>query len=464
MVSIILVSYNKHDITIQCVESIRRNVIIPYEIIIVDNNSKSETIEALKNIDGIRLILNNENKGFPSGCNDGCRIAKGDIIWFLNNDTIVPPKSLERMVELLISDDKIGMVGPVTNHISGNQQIPVTYTHDNEIDTFASFIAQKYMKQTTYVIRLVGFSLLIRKSTLSLIGGFDERMGVGFFEDDDLSLRLVVNGYKLLIAKDAFIHHLGSISFKAAMIDTGYYPSLNDRNQRLVSNNFGITVPDEIILNEDILPFIPDNIHKILHVECGGGSLGLHMRERGKYIVGLDSNINKIKISHAHYNAIINYSSIEPFELSSIYDEFDMLIIEQQLNHDNTLSIIRNIKRNLAAFHRVLIHIPKITAINNDVYHTYFENWKSDGLTPNYGSFNISFFIQQMRLMGYKPKHLQYNELNHGLFNHYSFMRYKNNKITNPGELSYFAQWIGLFDKYNKHGQTCQTECEKRKG
>lgn len=62
--------------------------------------------------------------------------------------------------------------------------------------------------------------MLMRKASLDRLGGFDERMGIGTFEDDDLSLRFVSAGYKLLVARDAFIHHVGNASFKAA----GGYP------------------------------------------------------------------------------------------------------------------------------------------------------------------------------------------------------------------------------------------------
>lgn len=171
------------------------------------------------------------------------------------------------------------MVGPLTNKINGIQEIPITYTgtDTNEINEFAKRNAKEYQNQTMRVIRLVGFALLLRKSTLDILGGFDERMGIGTFEDDDLSLRLVANGYKLLIAKDAFIHHIGNVSF----IGAGGYATTGDHNQKIVSTTFEMTVPDHTTIDENLLDKIKSS-SCILHVECGAGALGLKVQEQSK--------------------------------------------------------------------------------------------------------------------------------------------------------------------------------------
>jgi O-antigen biosynthesis protein len=109
MVSIILLTYNQWPVTKACLDSIKENVSIPHEVIVVDNASKDETVEELKKREDIIGIYNESNMGFPAVCNIGLAAAKGDLVWFLNNDTIVPRNSLERMVELLLSDESIGM-------------------------------------------------------------------------------------------------------------------------------------------------------------------------------------------------------------------------------------------------------------------------------------------------------------------------------------------------------------------
>ena len=69
MVSIILVSYNEIKVTCDCIESIKRNVTLENEIIVVDNASDEKTVKCLEKMIGIKLIKNEKNKGFPAGCN-----------------------------------------------------------------------------------------------------------------------------------------------------------------------------------------------------------------------------------------------------------------------------------------------------------------------------------------------------------------------------------------------------------
>jgi GT2 family glycosyltransferase len=56
--------------------------------------------------------------------------------------------------------------------------------------------------------RPVGFCLLMRREVLDNVGLFDGRFGPGCFEDDDYSRRTRQAGYRLVIARDAFVHHL----------------------------------------------------------------------------------------------------------------------------------------------------------------------------------------------------------------------------------------------------------------
>jgi hypothetical protein len=116
------------------------------------------------------------------------------------------------MVEALYSKDDVGMTGPVTNYISGQQQIPVGYKDSKDIEPFAKAHSESNKGVVEEVRRLVGFCLLVRRSLLEDIGSFDERYGLGNYEDDDLCLRAIRNGYKLLIARGAFIHHIGHAS------------------------------------------------------------------------------------------------------------------------------------------------------------------------------------------------------------------------------------------------------------
>lgn len=212
--SIIILTYNKLEYTKKCIASIRAYTRdLDYEIIIVDNASTDETRNWLDSQEDIISILNHENVGFPRGCNQGIEIATGDNILLLNNDVVVTPNWLSNLLTALYSSQKVGAVGPVTNNASYGQAIAVPYTDDDGIIPFAETYnhsnASKWMKR----LKLIGFCLLIKKEVVHQIGKLDERFTPGNYEDDDYCLRIIKQGYELLLCQDTFIHHYGSVSF-----------------------------------------------------------------------------------------------------------------------------------------------------------------------------------------------------------------------------------------------------------
>ncbi|MCY9759649.1 glycosyltransferase family 2 protein [Paenibacillus alvei] len=211
-VSIVILTLNQFSHTIRCLESIRKHTPEPYEIIIVDNGSTDLTLPYLRLQSDVTLIENQENAGFAKGCNQGAARASGDHILYLNNDTIVTPNWLTNMLKVLHSSEDIGMVGPLTNYSSGHQQIPVTYTDLWDLNAFAKEHEARHAGTVTEVRRLVGFCMLMKRSVVEEVGGFDERYGLGNYEDDDLCLRTANAGYRMLIANDAFIHHVGHVT------------------------------------------------------------------------------------------------------------------------------------------------------------------------------------------------------------------------------------------------------------
>ncbi len=140
LTSIILVTHNQLEFTKLCVESMDRHTAEPYELIVVDNGSTDGTAEYLKSVGSrqwavgernrpvrMTVIANAENRGFPAAANQGIRAATGQQILLLNNDTLVTAGWLGRMLKGLESDPTLGMVGPVSNFVSGPQNVPVPY-------------------------------------------------------------------------------------------------------------------------------------------------------------------------------------------------------------------------------------------------------------------------------------------------------------------------------------------------
>ncbi len=245
LTSIVILTYNELEYTKKCVESIQKYTAEPYELIFVDNGSTDGTIEYLQSLSGTRVIANPINMGFGAGCNQGIAQAGGEYIVLLNNDTVVTEGWLTRMIIRAESDPSVGMVGPMSNYVVGPQLImPVPYGDDLlKMHEFASNISVANKGVSFQVFRLVGFCILLKRSVVEKIGGFDESFGRGNFEDDDLCIRANLAGFKLLVCKDVLIHHFGSRTFSGAKID---YRKMMNRNWMKFKEKWGLPVNQPI--------------------------------------------------------------------------------------------------------------------------------------------------------------------------------------------------------------------------
>jgi GT2 family glycosyltransferase len=235
LVSIVMLTYNALDYTKECIESIRHHTSYPHELVLIDNASSDGTIEYLEQAVAdnphYRLITNQTNRGFAAGNNQGVAAARGDYVLLLNNDVLVSSGWLDDLVTALERDPQIGMVGPLTNHISGRQVIAnIPYDDTAGFHTFAGQVRDANRGKLTPRRRIAGFALLIRKALFDELGGLEEMFGSGNYEDDDLCLRVRERGYAIMVDEGTYIHHYGSKTFKANGID--YQASL-DHNAKL---------------------------------------------------------------------------------------------------------------------------------------------------------------------------------------------------------------------------------------
>ena len=216
LVSIIIPVHNNFRYTYHLLISIlNKNTNIPYEIIIADDMSKDETkiIEQYtKNI----IVLHNEKKyNFLLNCNKASKYAKGKYILFLNNDSKVNYGWLDSLVNLIESDDKIGMVGSKLIFPNGKlQEAGGIVFNDGECANYGRYDNSdkpeyNYVKEVDYIS---GASILIRKSIWEKIGGFDERFTPAYYEDTDLAFQLRKNGYKVIYQPQSILIHFEGIS------------------------------------------------------------------------------------------------------------------------------------------------------------------------------------------------------------------------------------------------------------
>ncbi|HWG95958.1 MAG TPA: glycosyltransferase family 2 protein, partial [Nitrospira sp.] len=111
--SIVIVSYNTRVLLLDCLTSLFESTLATrFEVIVVDNDSKDGTVEAVRtNYPTVRVIVNRENRGFARGVNQALAVSAGRYLLMLNSDTLVRRQALDRMVACLDGDPRIGAVG-----------------------------------------------------------------------------------------------------------------------------------------------------------------------------------------------------------------------------------------------------------------------------------------------------------------------------------------------------------------
>jgi len=228
--SIIIISYNTEKITIDCLKSIiesLKNSSLKYEIIVVDNASKDNSVSSIKKLKSeiknrnlkINLIENKENIGFGPANNQAVKLAKSDYLLFLNSDIIVLNASIEKLYNFYKQNEKLfNFLGGKLLNKNGTPQpscgpmytLPMIFAH--------LFLRGDYWGLTRYspnkikeVDWISGACILTKKEYFEKLGGFDEKIFM-YMEEIDLFYRAKKHGFKVFFYPEAKFIHLGSQS------------------------------------------------------------------------------------------------------------------------------------------------------------------------------------------------------------------------------------------------------------
>ena len=232
-ISIIIVSYNVRTYLSNSIDSILKSSIENFELIIVDNNSFDGTAEYISNNHpSIKLIANNFNVGFGKAVNQGAKIANSEHLLILNPDTIIEEDTLEKLINYIETNDKIGMVGPKILNADGSLQlsckrsfptiksaIPKILGLDKLFPNskwFGRYNLTFLDPDKNHVVDAIsGSCMLIRNNVFKKIGGFDERFFM-FGEDIDICLRTWKANFEVHYFPETKIIHYKGESVKTA--------------------------------------------------------------------------------------------------------------------------------------------------------------------------------------------------------------------------------------------------------
>ncbi|ASJ08375.1 glycosyl transferase family 2 [Thermococcus siculi] len=264
-VSIIILNWNGWRDTIECLESLYRITYPNYDVIMVDNGSKDDSIQKIKEYAEGRirvnskffeytrsnkpikvfeisegnaregkfdkplyekygpdrrmiLIKNKDNYGFAGGNNVGIKFALSvlnpEYILLLNNDVVVDKEFLEELVKVAESDKQIGIVGPKIyyhDHVRGDN---IVHSLGVKIDLWKGLAYHIRKDDGTRISNcdcVEGSCMLIKANALKEMGLFDEAY-FAYWEETDLCVRFISKGYRIVVNKNAKIWH--KISWK----------------------------------------------------------------------------------------------------------------------------------------------------------------------------------------------------------------------------------------------------------
>jgi len=210
------VNYNGVADTVRCVESLL-GIDSPPHVVVVDSGSTEEgTVERLSQIAGITFIASHENLGFGRATNKGIRWALGNLdfefVLLLNNDATVKTDTLSYLERMLDKNDSAGIACP--RIVFADNPTVLWYGGGSMNYGRGSVMAPGYLGPADSPQAMLdgdtefasGCAMLIRRSVLEQVGGFDPRFFM-YEEDVELCLRIRRAGWKIWYTPEAIVEH-----------------------------------------------------------------------------------------------------------------------------------------------------------------------------------------------------------------------------------------------------------------
>jgi GT2 family glycosyltransferase len=231
-VSIILVLYNRAELTLCCLQSLLENTQdVSIQLILVDNASSDRTDQLLERVSGAHTVRNRDNVGFLRACNQALGYVAAEQTLFLNNDALVSPGSIRKASDTLIRRPDVGAVGAKIVALDGMLQEAGSTCWSNgtcfgygrgEDPMSFQFLFEREVDYCS------GAFLQTRTELLKQLGGFDEQFAPAYYEDTDYCLTLNDQGYKVLYDPQVVIRHYEFGSSEGS----DYATELSNRNQQ----------------------------------------------------------------------------------------------------------------------------------------------------------------------------------------------------------------------------------------
>ncbi len=234
-VSIVIAVCNMLGFTRLCVDYIRKNTTIPYELVIVDNGSTDGTREYFMQLSremDVRYIRNEKNVGPIIAVNQGIGASKYDYICQIHNDVVIFERGwLRRIVSVMKSDPTVGIAC-----LAGRQYIRRNCSCDEDTlkHNLLSIGLNEAMKEEVADVAVIdGLCFVFSKRLVEAIGMLDETYGMMHFYDMDFSLASIKAGYRN-VAVNVLAFHVGN---GGTTRRSDYYKRLIPNDLKLYNRN-----------------------------------------------------------------------------------------------------------------------------------------------------------------------------------------------------------------------------------
>lgn len=261
-ISVIIVNYNAVQLVSDCIDSVYAGTVgIDFEVILVDNGSTDGSKEKFSSDSRIKYIYNEDNRGFGHANNIGVSQSSGRNILFLNPDTLVRGNAIGTLCHYIDANPEAGACGGNLFTRNGTPNHSYMLHRPGIISDLERFFEIKpeifnRSGKPKEVGSISGAGLVVRKSVLDEVGGFDESFFL-FFEETELCYRIARAKYKIMSVPEAEIVHFGNAVIKDNGKEKFYYESrakyldlTHNRLSRYICNLiWGLTVYSRIIIN-----------------------------------------------------------------------------------------------------------------------------------------------------------------------------------------------------------------------
>jgi GT2 family glycosyltransferase len=230
-ISVIVLNYNGREWLGPCLTALSaQNGSPPYEIVLADNGSTDGSMDVVSaRFPRVAVVDNRRNLGFAAGNNAGARAARGDVLVFLNNDTIPAADWLARLHAAYVSAPSPALVtskivyldrpGVIDSAGDGYLRAGGAFKHAHGMNV-------EDAGQSREVFGACGAAFMIGRELFDRLGGFDERFFM-VYEDVDLSYRARLAGARCYFAADAVVRHAGSATLGAMSASAVYHGQRN---------------------------------------------------------------------------------------------------------------------------------------------------------------------------------------------------------------------------------------------